>query len=213
MSTRQILGSLASGAVLLCRSPRRGALDSSDKPQASSSGSSDSTNGGSHTGSTPADLLKLGVEQGQAGDYDAAKASFEKVLADEAEKSLPGFNLGFIAQSRNQADEAISNYSTRRSAADLGDYKPALYNKAIVLEGKAPTTSMEIYRKVVSIDDKASTAYLRLGTLLSKSGDEAAARDAFKAAIRLDKGLTSAVPATGSARLDGQVTDPMHNRG
>ncbi|WP_432900955.1 tetratricopeptide repeat protein [Micromonospora matsumotoense] len=192
MSTRQILGSLACGAVLLVGVPACSAKPA-DKPQASSSGSSDSTNGGSHTGSTPADLLKLGVEQGQAGDYDTAKASFEKVLADEADNKFAWFNLGFIAQSRNQADEAISNYD-KALAAD-GDYKPALYNKAIVLEGKAPTTSMEIYRKVVSIDDKASTAYLRLGLLLSKSGDEAAARDAFKAAIRLDKGLTSAVPA------------------
>ncbi|WP_372494761.1 hypothetical protein [Micromonospora salmantinae] len=47
----------------------------------------------------------------------------------------------------------------------------------------------------MSIDDKSSTAYLRLGMLLSQSGEDAAARDAFKAAIRLDKGLTSAVPA------------------
>ncbi|MEU7616244.1 tetratricopeptide repeat protein [Micromonospora rifamycinica] len=192
MSTRQILGSLACGAVLLAGVPACSAKPD-DKPQASSSGSSDSANGGSHAGSTPADLLKLGVEQGQAGDYDAAKASFEKVVAAEADNKFAWFNLGFIAQSRNQTDEAISNYD-KALAADA-NYKPALYNKAIALEGKEPTTSMDIYRKVVAIDDKSSTAYLRLGMLLSKSGDDAAARDAFKAAIRLDKGLTSAVPA------------------
>ncbi|MBM7076675.1 tetratricopeptide repeat protein [Micromonospora humida] len=192
MSTRQILGSLACGAVLLAGVPACSAKPA-DKPQPSSSGSSDSTNGGSSAGSTAADLLKLGVEQGQAGDYDAAKASFEKVLAAEADNKFAWFNLGFIAQSRNQADEAISNYD-KALAADA-DYKPALYNKAIALEGREPTTSMEIYRKVVSIDDKSSTAYLRLGMLLAKSGDEEAARDAFKAAVRLDKGLTSSVPA------------------
>ncbi|MBO4162223.1 MULTISPECIES: tetratricopeptide repeat protein [Micromonospora] len=192
MSTRQILGSLACGAVLLAGVPACSAKPA-DKPQPSSSGGSDSAKDGSRAGTTPADLLKLGVEQGQAGDYDAAKASFEKVVAAEADNKFAWFNLGFIAQSRNQADEAISNYD-KALAADA-DYKPALYNKAIALEGKEPATSMEIYRKVVSIDTTSSTAYLRLGMLLSKSGDEAAARDAFKAAIRLDKELTSAVPA------------------
>ncbi|MBQ0991242.1 tetratricopeptide repeat protein [Micromonospora sp. H61] len=189
MNMRQIFGSLACGAVLLT-----GVTACSDKPaekpQTNNAGSTDQTNGAE---TTPADLLKLGLEQGQAGNFDAAKATFEKLLDAEADNKFAWFNLGYIAQSRNQADEAISNYD-KALAADA-NYKPALYNKAIALEGKAPTTAIDIYRKVVSIDDKSSTAYLRLGMLLSQSGEDAAARDAFKAAIRLDKGLTSAVPA------------------
>ncbi len=189
MSTRQILGSLACGAVLLT-----GVTACSDKPaekpQTNNAGNTDKANGGTET---PADLLKLGLEQGQAGNFDAAKATFEKLLDAEADNKFAWFNLGYIAQSRNQADEAISNYDKALEAD--ANYKPALYNKAIALESKAPTTSMDIYRKVVSIDNKSSTAYLRLGILLSKSGDDAEARDAFDAAIRLDKELASAVPA------------------
>ncbi|WP_327033160.1 tetratricopeptide repeat protein [Micromonospora ureilytica] len=187
MSMRQIFGSLACGAVLLT-----GVTACSDKPaeKPQTNNAGNKTNGGAET---PEDLLKLGVEQGQAGNFDAAKATFEKLLDAEADNKFAWFNLGYIAQSRNQADEAVSAYD-KALAADA-NYKPALYNKAIALEGKAPTTSIDIYRKVVSIDDKSSTAYLRLGMLLSHSGEDAAARDAFKAAIRLDKGLTSAVPA------------------
>ncbi|MEH1167887.1 tetratricopeptide repeat protein [Micromonospora sp. CPCC 205539] len=192
MNVRQIFGSLACGAVLLT-----GVAACSDKSpekaETSKSGTSDKANGGTDTAAAPADLLKLGVEQGQAGNFDEAKATFDKVVAAESNNKFAWFNLGFIAQSRNQADEAISNYD-KALAADA-TYKPALYNKAIVLESKEPTTSMDIYRKVVSIDNKSSTAYLRLGLLLSQSGDDAAARDAFKAAIRLDKKLTSSVPA------------------
>ncbi|MEU7588766.1 tetratricopeptide repeat protein [Micromonospora sp. NPDC049230] len=192
MSTRQIFGSLACGAVLLT-----GVAACSDKPaekpQASSSGDSDKANGDSSAATAPADLLKLGVEQGQAGNFDAAKTTFEKVVAAEADNKFAWFNLGFIAQSRNQPDEAVTNYD--KALATDGNYKPALFNKAIALESKAPTTSMDIYRKVVSIDNKSSTAYLRLGMLLAQTGEDSAARDAFKAAIRLDKGLTSAVPA------------------
>ncbi|MEU4473798.1 tetratricopeptide repeat protein [Micromonospora sp. NPDC023888] len=190
MSTRQIFGSLACGAVLLT-----GVAGCSEKPaeKPQTSNSGDKANGDTNAGTAPADLLKLGVEQGQAGNLDAAKTTFEKVLAAEADNKFAWFNLGFIAQSRNQPDEAINSYD-KALAAD-GNYKPALFNKAIALEAKAPTTSMDIYRKVVSIDNKSSTAYLRLGMLLSQTGDDSAARDAFKAAIRLDKGLTSAVPA------------------
>ncbi|MEU7756417.1 tetratricopeptide repeat protein [Micromonospora sp. NPDC049171] len=192
MSTRQIFGSLACGAVLL--TGVAGCSDKpAEKPQTSSSGDSDKANGDTSAATAPADLLKLGVEQGQAGNFDAAKSTFEKVVAAEADNKFAWFNLGFIAQSRNQPDEAVNNYD--KALATDGNYKPALFNKAIALEGKAPTTSMDIYRKVVSIDNKSSTAYLRLGILLSQSGDDSAARDAFKAAIRLDKELTSAVPA------------------
>ncbi|GAB3947846.1 hypothetical protein GCM10027614_43830 [Micromonospora vulcania] len=184
MSTRLIFGSLACGAVLLTGVPACSEKPA-DKPQTSNAGNSDKANGGTSTGTAPADLLKIGVEQGQAGDLEAAKTTFERLLDADANNKFAWFNLGFIAQSRNQADEAISNYD-KALAADA-NYKPALYNKAIALEGKAPTTSIDIYRKVVSIDNKSSTAYLRLGMLLSQSGDDAAARDAFNAAIRLDK--------------------------
>ncbi|RKR91543.1 Tfp pilus assembly protein PilF [Micromonospora pisi] len=190
MSMRQIFGSLACGAVLLT-GVAACSEDPAQKPQTSSSGNSDKASGG--TGTAPADLLNLGVEQGQAGNLDEAKTTFEKVLAAEANNKFAWFNLGFIAQSRNQADEAVSNYD--KALEVDANYKPALYNKAIALESKAPTTSMDIYRKVVSIDDKSSTAYLRLGILLSQSGDDAEARAAFDAAIRLDNGLASAVPA------------------
>lgn len=193
MSTRQIFGSLACGAVLLT-GVAACSEEPTDKPQASSPSTSPSNaNGDTNTATAQADLLGLGVEQGQAGNFDAAKATFEKVLAAEPNNKFAWFNLGFIAQSRNQVDEAVSDYDKALEAD--ANYKPALYNKAIALESKAPTTSMDIYRKVVSIDNKSSTAYLRLGILLSQSGNDAEARDAFNAAIRLDNGLASAVPA------------------
>ncbi|MFG1648736.1 tetratricopeptide repeat protein [Micromonospora sp. NPDC049275] len=192
MRTRQILGSLACGAVLLTGATGC-SEESPGKPQPSNSGNSDKPNGGDNTGAASADLLKLGVEQGQAGKLDEAKATFEKVLDADENNKFAWFNLGFIAQSRNQNDEAISSYD-KALAADAS-YKPALYNKAIALESTEPTKSVDIYRKVVSIDSKASTAYLRLGTLLSQSGDTAGARNAFSTAIRLDKRLASSVPA------------------
>ncbi|MFG1900156.1 hypothetical protein [Micromonospora carbonacea] len=192
MSMRQILGSLACGAVLLTGAAAC-SEEPAEKPQTSKSGNSDKADSGTNAGPAPADLLKLGVEQGQAGNFDAAKATFEKVLAADANNKFAWFNLGFIAQSRNQADEAISNYD-KALAADAS-YRPALYNKAIALESTEPKMSIDIYRRVVSIDNKSSTAYLRLGMLLSQSGEAAAARDAFKAAVRLDKRLASSVPA------------------
>ena len=188
MSARQIFGSLALAGVLLT-GVAACSDKPADKPQPSTSGAGDEAN----VGAAPADLLNIGLAQGKAGKFNAAQATFEKVLAADADNKFAWFNLGFIAQSRGRADEAISDYD-KALAADA-TYKPALFNKAIALEGTAPATSMGIYRRVVSIDDKSSTAYLRLGMLLLKSGDDAQAREAFSSAIRLDEKLASAVPA------------------
>lgn len=200
MNMRQIFGSLACGAVLLT-GVSACSEEPDDKPQASSSDNSDKTS----DGAAPADLLNLGVEQGQAGKFDEAKVTFEEVLEAEANNKFAWFNLGFIAQSRNKVDEAITNYD--KALEVDANYKPALYNKAIALESEDPATSMDIYRRIVSIDNKSSTAYLRLGILLSRSGDDEEARDAFNAAIRLDNELTSAVPAEYRATLSAPSTD------
>jgi tetratricopeptide (TPR) repeat protein len=208
MNARQLFGLLACSGVLLT-GVAACTEKPADKPKTSnSSRNSGSAKGATNTATAPADLLNLGVQQGQAGNLDSAKATFEKVLAAEPNNKFAWFNLGFIAQSRNQADAAISNYD--KALASDANYKPALYNKAIALESKDPTASIDIYRRIVSIDNKSSTAYLRLGMLLSQSGDDAGARDAFNAAVQLDSGLASAVPAKYRADATAPSSAPAH---
>jgi Tfp pilus assembly protein PilF len=184
VKTRQLCGTLACAAVFLAGA---GACsDSPDDPN-SSSATIDA-----RTSTDAAELVNLGIQQGQSGKMDEAKATFERVLTLDATNKFAWFNLGYIAQSRNQVDDAIRNYDKALQAD--GSYKPALYNKAIVTEGKEPKAAIELYQKILAVDDKSATAHLRLGILLAKQGDQAGANREFQAAVDLDGTLVDAIP-------------------
>lgn len=138
-------------------------------------------------------LLKQGVEQGQAGEFDEAKATFEKVLVLQEDNKFAWFNLGYLAQSSNATAEAIVYYN---KALEIdSSYLPAMYNQAILLEEERPDEAIRIYQNIVEADKGASTAYLRLGLILDKKNDRKGAEEAFKSAVDADASLSAAVPA------------------
>ncbi|MFB9236003.1 tetratricopeptide repeat protein [Plantactinospora siamensis] len=185
---RQVFGSLACGAVLLA-----GVAACSDDPKTPAANQSSDAAAAAPEQKDPTALLKQGIEQGQAGQADQAKATFEKVVSLQGDNKFAWFNLGYLAQSRNATDEAIADYD--KALAIDGAYRPAMYNKAMLLEGQKPDDAVALYRKIIDADSHASTAYLRLGLMLVKQDDADGARDAFKAAVKLDPKLASAVPA------------------
>lgn len=187
MRMRQVLGTLACGSVLLAGA---GACSDDKTPLAKESGGTVAPGAGQ---ADPAVLLKQGIEQGQAGKADEAKATFEKVVALQGDNKFAWFNLGYLAQSRGLASEAVANYD---KALEIDDsYRPAMFNKAILLEREKPDEALALYRKIVDADKAASTAYLRLGLMLDKRNDQKGARTAFTSAIAVDGGLASSVPA------------------
>ncbi|MEU8017400.1 tetratricopeptide repeat protein [Micromonospora parva] len=185
-----MFGSLACGAVLLAGTAAC-SDDSKDRPAASNpSAAADKQ---TPAPQTPAELLQQGVQQGQAGQADQAKETFQKVLALQADNKFAWFNLGYLAQSRGLASEAVANYD--KVLEIDGSYRPAMFNKAILLEGEKPDEALALYRKIVDADKAASTAYLRLGLMLDKRNDQKGAKAAFTSAVTVDGKLASAVPA------------------
>ncbi|KAB1904604.1 tetratricopeptide repeat protein [Micromonospora sp. AMSO1212t] len=183
---RQVFGALACGSVLLA-----GVGACSDDKTPATKGSGGTVAPGAAQGD-PKVLLQEGIEQGQAGKSDEAKATFEKVVALQGDNKFAWFNLGYLAQSRDATDEAVAAYD--KALQIDGSYRPALYNKAILLEEAEPDEAVALYRKIVGADEGASTAYLRLGLMLVKQNDRTGARKAFASAIDADPKLASAVP-------------------
>ncbi|MEU4402255.1 tetratricopeptide repeat protein [Micromonospora orduensis] len=183
---RQVFGTLACGSVLLAGA---GACSDDKTPVAKESGGTVAPGAGQ---GDPKVLLQQGIEQGQAGKSDEAKATFEKVVALQGDNKFAWFNLGYLAQSRNAADEAMAAYD--KALQVDGSYRPALYNKAMLLEEAKPDEAVALYRKIVDADEGASTAYLRLGLMLVKQHDRTGAREAFASAIDADPKLASTVP-------------------
>jgi tetratricopeptide (TPR) repeat protein len=148
--------------------------------------------GANPTASNQVSLLDQGVNQGLAGRYDEANAIFQQIVAADPNNKLAWYDLGYISQVRNDPTTAIADYD-RALAADP-NYTPAMYNKAILLESSNVDGAIDLYRKILTIDSKASTTHMRLGLLLDRKGDKADARNEFTAAVSIDAGLRSAVP-------------------
>jgi tetratricopeptide (TPR) repeat protein len=139
-----------------------------------------------------ASLLNEGVNEGLAGKYDAANAIFQQLVAADPNNKLAWFDLGYISQVRNDPATAIADYDHALAADPT--YTPAMYNKAILLESSNVDSAIDLYRKILSVDNKASTTHVRLGVLLDRKGDRAGARTEFNAAVAIDASLTGAVP-------------------
>ncbi|MGC4894992.1 tetratricopeptide repeat protein [Micromonospora sp. DT31] len=185
-----MFGSLACGAVLLAGTA---ACSDGPKERPAASNPSKAPDKQSQAPQTPAELLQQGVQQGQAGQADEAKKTFEKVLSLQADNKFAWFNLGYLAQSRGLGSEAVTNYD---KALEIdGSYRPAMFNKALLLEAEKPDEALALYRKIVDADKAASTAYLRLGVMLDRREDQKGARAAFTSAVAADGSLASAVPA------------------
>lgn len=184
---RQVFGTLACGAVLLVAAGACGGDETPTANQPSVAAPSGAGQG------DPESLLKRGIEQGQAGKSDEAKATFEKVLALQRDNKFAWFNLGYLAQARKATAEAIAAYD--KVLEIDSSYRPAMYNKALLLEGTRPDEAITLYRKIVAADKSAYTSYLRLGLMLDKRDDRAGARQAFQLAVAANASMASVIPA------------------
>jgi arylsulfatase A-like enzyme/Tfp pilus assembly protein PilF len=107
-------------------------------------------------------LNALGVAHGDAGEYDAAMASFRKVLALDATNGLAYQNLASITLRRALAAKEGSGRRAQLQAA----------------EGFA--------RKAIEVDPTLPDAFTTLGVVLSSSDRKAEAIDTWKRAVELD---------------------------
>jgi tetratricopeptide (TPR) repeat protein len=141
----------------------------------------------------PDALLSEGIRQGDAGDFDTANSNFRRVLTLDKNNKFAWYNLGVIAGMEDNSAEAIRDYDSALALDPT--FTPAMYNKAILIEGSNPDTAIDLYQKIITINTSASTTYLRLGLLLAKKGDHAGALDNLRSAIAIDPTLINSIPS------------------
>jgi tetratricopeptide (TPR) repeat protein len=171
-------------AAVGCSSLSHTTEPSSSATSSSSKGAPASLADGSQVNS----LLQTGLTQADKKKWSAATTSFQKVLAINPSNVYANYDLGWIAQSTGNSNKAISYY--QKAIAANAKYTPAMYNEAILLEGSHPQQAIAVYQKIVSIDPKASSAYLRMALVQAEQGDitEAKANDAK--AVSIDPALS-----------------------
>jgi tetratricopeptide (TPR) repeat protein len=185
MISSAVLAIVATAAVA-CSSPSHttaAATTTSSSPSAKGAPAS-LTNGSGQVTS----LLQTGLTQADKKNWSAATTTFQKVLAINPANVYADYDLGWIAQSRGNSNEAISYY-TKCLAANAA-YTPAMYNEAILLESSRPQQAIAMYQKIVRVDPKASSAYLRLALVQAEQGDTVAAKANDAKAVSIDPALS-----------------------
>jgi tetratricopeptide (TPR) repeat protein len=140
------------------------------------------------SGSQVNSLLQSGLTQAGQKKWSTATTTFKKVLAIAPSNVYANYDLGWIAQSTGNSAEAISYYN--KAIAANATYTPAMYNEAILLESSHPQQAIALYQKIVGVNPKASSAYLRMALVQAEQGDvtEAKANDAK--AVSIDPSLS-----------------------
>jgi tetratricopeptide (TPR) repeat protein len=183
MISAAVLAIVATAAVA-CSSPSHTAAAAATSSPSGKGAPASLTNGSGQVTS----LLQTGLTQADKKNWSAATTSFQKVLAINPTNVYANYDLGWIAQSRGNSNEATSYY-TKCLAANAA-YTPAMYNEAILLESSHPQQAIAMYQKIVSVDPKASSAYLRLALVQAEQGDTAAAKANDAKAVSIDPALS-----------------------
>jgi tetratricopeptide (TPR) repeat protein len=157
------------------------------------------------TDNDPKTLLKAAVAAQAKGDDDAAVGMFNELLKKEPGNVIAHYNLGVIYQKRNQIDAALREYGA--ALTTNASYVPALFNTATIYGNTDPPLAITTYRKVISLQPNAPTAYLNLGLLELGSGLEAQGIRDLTTALHQDPTLSSRLTPQVKAKV-GKGTSP-----
>lgn len=134
------------------------------------------------------ELVQQGLDQLGAGRTDNARATFERVLAADADNAYAHYNLGLIAQRAGDDARAMQEYDAALAAQpDLGS---ALYNKGILTESADLPAAVALYRRAVAAEPDFAPAHMRLGFALLHLGSTADGEAELAAGVRLDPSMT-----------------------
>jgi tetratricopeptide (TPR) repeat protein len=134
-------------------------------------------------------LLARGIAQANAKQLSQAATTFKDVLAVSPTNKYALYNLGVIEQERRDPSGALARYDQALKADTT--YTPAMYNKALILEASHPNQSLALYRRIVALNPRASTAYLRMAIVYTRQNKAAEAKRARARAIALDPRLAT----------------------
>ena len=185
MVSAAVLATAATAAVA-CSSPSQTTAATTTSSPSAKGAPASLTNGNGSSQVTS--LLQTGLTQTDKKNWSAATTTFKKVLAISPTNVYADYDLGWIAQSRGNSSEAISYY-TKCLAANAA-YTPAMYNEAILLESAHPQQAIAMYQKIVRVDSKASSAYLRMALVQAEQGETAAAKANDAKAVSIDPALS-----------------------
>ncbi len=137
-------------------------------------------------------MIETGLAQIDAGELGAAEGSFNSVLALEPDNVFALYNLGYIAQVREDVATAVTQYNAAISVD--AEFAPALYNLAILTENADLVAATDLYRRVLDVNPDDVATLMRLGFALQELGQTDESQELLDRGIELDPTMADVEP-------------------
>jgi tetratricopeptide (TPR) repeat protein len=154
-------------------------FSSNSTPSASSSASSE---------------IARGLRAESAGQNQQAVNDFTAATTADPGNAIGYYDLGVVYQENlNSTTSAISAYNKALSAKP--NYKPALFNLAILETSSDPGTAISLYNRLLALNPNDANSLFNLGLVLIAQNQTAQGHADLKKAIFIDSALSKRVPA------------------
>jgi tetratricopeptide (TPR) repeat protein len=142
------------------------------------------------------------------GDFDKARAEYDKILQKHPKDADTLNNLGYGYYNRGQWD--LAEEQLRKAVAANPNHKPAWINLGMTLAQKRQyDKSLEAFAKAVP----PAQAQANLAFILTTQGKRDEAKAAYKEALRIDPGLQLARNALAKLENPSNLARPDRLRG
>lgn len=151
--------------------------------------------GGSPSPSASANSdISKGLSAKAAGNSQEAINDFNAAAAANPTSAIPYYDLGVMYQQvLNNPTQAANEYN-KAILADA-NYKPALYNLAILDTSTNPQAAIGLYSQLLKLNPNDPNVLFNIGLLLHSQGQTALGQSDVTKADYLDPALKSRIPA------------------
>ena len=143
--------------------------------------------------------LTKALQAHAAGNLTEATTLYNEVLASDPTNKYALYNLGLIAQTRNDFTTADADY--QKALKTDPNFVPALFNIAIIrTKQKRVQDALSLYAKVLQLDPKDAAAHLNYGFLLQQTGHSTEGQAELQKAVQLDSTLAKRIATPAPSR-------------
>lgn len=138
-------------------------------------------------------LVQNGLAAESTGQSSQAAKDFQAAVAEDSKNKYGYYDLGVIYQQQN--DIANASIAYRRALLIDPNYKPALFNLAVLETPGDPAGAISLYQQLLVINPNDANVNFNLGLLLVGQGQAAAGKADLQKAVAEAPSLASRLPA------------------
>lgn len=137
-------------------------------------------------------MVQAGLKAQARGQLSAAMTDYASASAKDPTNKYAYYDMGVIYQQHNDVADAQNAY--HKALLSDANYKPALFNLAILLTASDPAQAISLYRQLLRLNPSDPNVNFNLGLVLISQNEPTEGHADLTRAIQLDPSLKSKLP-------------------